>query len=545
MVLLFILRTDVQREEVNKKLAKLNAKFSYKNDTPLLEATLTTDVRGYRNLAKCWSEKALGALREHLRLIDVRVKKIDEACRKDIINALEEVNIPDPDQVAVYYTKGSSNFILVGIEHEVISVWKTMEEVITKVENKIKEARASVEECKNVKLTWKVAYLRKRFIDEIKRQYPDLEINLNELKADIHFKGRREEVMQAEIEMFQHLEQAQEIKYKIGEEKATLLGKEEVKERINRKLKTKNFEGIWSVKGDELLLYGDDSRQIADIKIFIEDYLTDLSIRLDNTKTNILKTDEWREIEKKLSKKCKGCIEISWRKKDNILEVVTIEDYENMVSDEVDKFFEKNAIYEESFRCDANVRKYLFTNKESELKSHSEGKAINFRKENVILKGTRAEIDAGKCLLNSMKNNVASKEDVISKPGIHGYFSSEEGKNCIQRTEKSIPCLIILQEVNRSSGEVKGGVHGKVTFTKPTKCAEAKLTSGVVLEVFGGDMTELKVDVLVNASNNKLEHAGGLAAVIVKKGKPGLNRFIIGSPSDFTLEIKVRYVMPA
>ena len=37
--------------------------------------------------------------------------------------------------------------------------------------------------------------------------------------------------------------------------------------------------------------------------------------------------------------------------------------------------------------------------------------------------------------------------------------------------------------------------------------------------VVGGDITELQVDVLVNAANTELKHAGGLAAVIVNKGK--------------------------
>ena len=36
--------------------------------------------------------------------------------------------------------------------------------------------------------------------------------------------------------------------------------------------------------------------------------------------------------------------------------------------------------------------------------------------------------------------------------------------------------------------------------------------------VYGGDMTELAVDVIVNASNKEMKHVGGLAAVIAKKG---------------------------
>lgn len=34
-----------------------------------------------------------------------------------------------------------------------------------------------------------------------------------------------------------------------------------------------------------------------------------------------------------------------------------------------------------------------------------------------------------------------------------------------------------------------------------------------------GDLTELKVDVIVNAANTKLQHGSGLAGAIIKKVK--------------------------
>lgn len=39
------------------------------------------------------------------------------------------------------------------------------------------------------------------------------------------------------------------------------------------------------------------------------------------------------------------------------------------------------------------------------------------------------------------------------------------------------------------------------------------------IEVVGGDITEMNVDVLVNAANRQLQHSGGLAGVIAKKGR--------------------------
>ena len=519
-IILQFCSNDVQKNAANRELEKQHAKLASKHNTQILECILTTSVKGCRKLAKSWKETALKALTDYLKNIDVRVKPIDDTARKEILEALQGVDFPDPEQVAVYFPKGSSSVVLVGIKSEVQPVWKIIDKTVTEVEEKIKVARAMVEETKDLKLQWKVDYLQRKFIKRMERQFSDLNIKVSETKPQVVFKGRKEEVTQAEIEMFEELQKVQECRHKLAEEKLKLLGKDEVKDVIEKKLQSKHGDCIWKIKNDELLVYVEDSRQNSQILGIIDDFLTKVAIRLDSTKTDILKSKAWKGAEQKLVKKCKGCIEINWKKKDNTLEVFTTEDYESMVSDELDAFFEKNAVYEESFRCDPSERKFLILNKINELKGQPDAKAIMpDKKDDIVLKGTRAEIGSAKSILNDMKKKIVSKEETLSKPGLHNYFACEEGKARIQQTEKTIPCIIVMQGGSKPSGNYQGGRQGTSTFAKPTKCAEGKVGSGLIVEVFGGDMTELKVDVLVNASNNKLEHAGGLAAVIVRKGK--------------------------
>ena len=42
--------------------------------------------------------------------------------------------------------------------------------------------------------------------------------------------------------------------------------------------------------------------------------------------------------------------------------------------------------------------------------------------------------------------------------------------------------------------------------------------SGITLEIQAGDITRMDTDVIVNAANKHMEHGGGVAAVIVKRG---------------------------
>ncbi len=48
--------------------------------------------------------------------------------------------------------------------------------------------------------------------------------------------------------------------------------------------------------------------------------------------------------------------------------------------------------------------------------------------------------------------------------------------------------------------------------------AERVLSSGQMLQIVQGDLTEEKVDAIVNAANEHLQHGGGVAYAIVRKG---------------------------
>ena len=54
--------------------------------------------------------------------------------------------------------------------------------------------------------------------------------------------------------------------------------------------------------------------------------------------------------------------------------------------------------------------------------------------------------------------------------------------------------------------------------------AEQTLPSGQTLRLIHGDLTEEKVDAIVNAANARLAHGGGVAGAIVRRGGPEIQR---------------------
>ncbi|MEJ2635190.1 MAG: macro domain-containing protein [Calditrichia bacterium] len=53
---------------------------------------------------------------------------------------------------------------------------------------------------------------------------------------------------------------------------------------------------------------------------------------------------------------------------------------------------------------------------------------------------------------------------------------------------------------------------------------QKEIVSGKILKLIEGDLTEEKVDAIVNAANSHLRHGGGVAGAIVRKGGPSIQK---------------------
>ena len=63
--------------------------------------------------------------------------------------------------------------------------------------------------------------------------------------------------------------------------------------------------------------------------------------------------------------------------------------------------------------------------------------------------------------------------------------------------------------------------------------------------VVEGDLTEYKVDAIVNAANESLEHVGGIAKAIVDKGEYHFFRYLNNVSAEFESKLQSNiYLIP-
>ena len=135
----------------------------------------------------------------------------------------------------------------------------------------------------------------------------------------------------------------------------------------------------------------------------------------------------------------------------------------------------------------------------------------------VTLNGEATPVREFSGKIRGIMEAIAKEKKEISRPGIAKHFLSASGKHQLKgigSDHNAVVHLTTLDEQNREEDIVRSSSsHGKL-------CTGT--TGRGVVNIMFGDLTEFHVDVIVNAANEHLNHSGGIAGVISRKGGPGI-----------------------
>jgi len=130
-----------------------------------------------------------------------------------------------------------------------------------------------------------------------------------------------------------------------------------------------------------------------------------------------------------------------------------------------------------------------------------------------VVRGTVHGLQKAVKRMQVLLANVAEYVKIMDRPGIPQYLQSARGQQSLRSIAEKHQAYI---------GEVAENDAEKRVAVSLAVGPEVKLTITVskkfVTKLVIGDITEYKVDAIVNAANGFLDHAGGLARSIIDKG---------------------------
>lgn len=140
--------------------------------------------------------------------------------------------------------------------------------------------------------------------------------------------------------------------------------------------------------------------------------------------------------------------------------------------------------------------------------------SIDFKEVEIELTGNESGLNKASREIRNLVSSIYEQEFQLNKKGIAQHIQSPEGKTKISHVERSKG---VAFEVNEDQS-VEIGSDIPHCQDKPKEISRFQFKSGQTIIIAQGDITELDVEVIVNAANPSLNLEGGLSHIIVKKG---------------------------
>ncbi|KAK3595886.1 hypothetical protein CHS0354_014715 [Potamilus streckersoni] len=517
----FLMKNGLYLSKLENEMAECYSKVIWPSaisDEVLLECTLSSDVEDYMSLVETWAEKCHDCFRSFLDGLQSKVFESNSGEWDVRLEQLGKLHVSQPDKVAVFVDAAKYTVTFVGDKSVMPSIIKQVEEAFA--------AKQITKKC-SVK-NWQAKYLLAvSFPDEVIDQNWDVNIQIHDDEVDLT--GVENSVNEVTIQMYSRLQKIVTTQATMAQEMLILLQKENVRKKVNGKLKSHmKISYPWEVKDRQLILYASTEEETQEMKKVLESMIETFSVQLEKETSKIINNLDWKKLKDKLNAKFPDQILISEDKPGEI-SVFSLPGITRDVKEEIEGFFAENTVYHEVLMLDEGVGRFIQTHARDEVDQFVQGAArgktlkISFESVGkVSITGTKENLKAGKEKIMEMEKRIQKQQRTIQKEGVKLYIGTSKGKECIEKAEKEAKCVIELKDLRKQRAEEgskgKGGGKKRQNFHQLTKCATVRLSWGVKVKVFGGDITELKVDVMVNAANSGLKHIGGLAAAIVKKG---------------------------
>ena len=139
----------------------------------------------------------------------------------------------------------------------------------------------------------------------------------------------------------------------------------------------------------------------------------------------------------------------------------------------------------------------------------------------ILLEGEESLITVLYEEITNLIKSVCTNTLIFDRPGLFNFLTTKHAKLAIKGIEASIPAYIevtikALEATDKSNYEANKKVSNEV--------CKGVTKEGKRVTLIKGEIENFKVDVIVNAANNELSHAAGVALAISKRGGPKIQK---------------------
>ncbi|GLD71078.1 poly [ADP-ribose] [Lates japonicus] len=501
-------------ETIHSDLAKHFCKVNLSQPTVSLSPVSSLlQLKDAKAIIKAWKDTVSSAFAQAVS----KFKSLKFPLESEVWEETEE-NIRQMlknEDVVIVTDKASGVLSVVGLVGDVNRLEQTLPEVVNKIVKRIQREKACITQVIQVSPSMFYILCQDGLQDKLLQVYPELKMSFRKDSPDLTVTGLSEEILAARKVIFDAMFALKQRKLELDNFVLDLLKDEDPEELTNALLTSKGINAAFEINAQRVQLFAASDRDLNDA----EDHLRNLlmSQHVDVEDSNVLKKPEWQQLVSQLEDaNSKSCRRLKIHATGQQVVVSGHKDSVIKVSHELDDFLSQNAQIEETVVVKPNtIVEYIKKINTSCMQVVEDKVEVSYRKEAICLCGSRVDVTDCKNLVEDLVSTVFFESLNISKPGVKKFFKDKETMY-VSSLWSETHCLVQLVD------ETSGGHVDLGQRQGPKPVYQLQTSDGVEIAVCKADMCSYPVNAVVNASNQDLEHNGGLAGALLSAAGPQL-----------------------
>ena len=527
----FIKKSDDCKEAIKKQLegCYANVLWPEKGSSFIIQCTVTVSMPDFRKLVKDWKIKVEQNLKDYINQLSLKEFPVWDEGWDQVLKALNEINIENPNAVALYVEQKEKVIKVVGYRHTVEAVSIMIEKVIKTTGEEIERQKQTVKQTiSNLKPLQLRMLLASKYPGKMEDQFPGLKVKINQNRNEVIFEGIYAEVQSAKVKMYEQTNTfSVRVLENISKNCIDVFQSKQVREYMVKKLKTNKLVGVWEAMNAKLAICSFESDLPLCVE-FLSESVQEKIISVQKESSTILGSSQWQDKIKEMHDKDKGVSKICISEDFSKVHVTATDDIVDELTEAVKKFLKQQTVLKETVTLGNRSILRLIQN-------HHNSKLGDIAKEliqhyvqiycdtgGISIQGTEMGIQLAKDKLQKLAAQLQTKKHVIKRPGLASHMSSDKGNDNIKTVESSCSVAVTV-----GSDEEEGATFIDFTSVKTNQTSKSGLNihaSGIAFDdrmvyTVEGDMSQIEVNVIVNSADNGLSLLGGLGKVLANKGK--------------------------
>ncbi|XP_052226217.1 protein mono-ADP-ribosyltransferase PARP14-like isoform X1 [Dreissena polymorpha] len=522
----FLHRSSANKVAVEKQLSMCHATIIWPaaNDTEDVElhCTLSEDVKDCVKLAKDWNDNAKASFQDFMNTLDVESVFVVQDILKKVTEELSKISIDNPEAVAILIQRQENKIYIVGIKGNVLGLKTKVEQIVKDIQDAAeKEKEWTKVEVKNLKPIETKMLLADKFPSQMLEKFPEVKINIHPTKNEIEIEGVYKVVNTIQIEMYKIKDTFVRNESQIQNETMAMFMSRPVKDYIVKKLKNDKVIAVWETVNGKLIVMSKHDTMLSKAVNIVTKSVSIGKVQLTKESRSSVQSEAWAALEKQLLEEHQGKLTVD-KSLDEVAFVCT-DDIFSKLLETINDFLDKNTIYSDKWSFAKNIHKLLRQHHNQNISDLAKGEnvRVQFAENQIEVSGTKKGINKVRQELELLAQKVKKQQHKISKPGISQFMKTDKGHGILRSVESTYP--VIVSSSDEDSGDEDYGIYSLTSTASSLPPGCSIIASCIAYEkrnihVMFGNMTDLNVDAIVNAADEKLSLCGGLGKEILKKG---------------------------